>query len=92
MKTKLENGLEAMVTMLALNVRETDGRFTDGELLAIEALETVCKQCFKVSEARDDLDKNVLNNLLNLLVFIDLYKSNAISGLAFIISIESLLI
>ena len=57
MKTKLENGLEAMVVMLALSVKETDGKFTDGELLAIEALQVACKQCFKVSEARDDLDK-----------------------------------
>ena len=57
MKTKLENGLEAMVVMLALSIGDTDGRFTDGELMAIQALETVCKQCFEVSEARDELDK-----------------------------------
>ena len=56
MKTKLENGLEAMVVMLALSVKETDGKFTDGELLAIEALETVCKQCFGIADARNELD------------------------------------
>ena len=59
MKTKLENGLEAMVVMLALNVRETDGRFTDGELLAIQALETVCKQCFGIADAREELDNYI---------------------------------
>lgn len=56
MKTKLENSLEAMVVMLALNVG-TDGRFTDGELLAIQTLETVCKQCFEIADAREELDK-----------------------------------
>ena len=59
MKTKLENGLEALVVMLALNVKETDGRFTDGELMAIEALETVCKQCFGIAEAREELDNYI---------------------------------
>ena len=57
MKTKLENGLEALVVMLTLSVKETDGRFTDGELLAIEALQVACESCFRISEARDDLDK-----------------------------------
>ena len=56
MKTKLENGLEAMVVMLALSIGETDGRFTDGELMAIQALETVCKQCFEIADARNELD------------------------------------
>ena len=59
MKTKLENGLEALVVMLALNVKETDGRFTDGELLAIRALETVCEQCFGIAEAREELDRYI---------------------------------
>ena len=57
MKTKLENGLEALLVMLVLSVKETDGKFTDGELMAIEALQIACKQCFKVADARDDLDK-----------------------------------
>ena len=59
MKTKLENGLEALVVMLALNVKETDGRFTNGELMAIQALETVCKQCFGIADAREELDKYI---------------------------------
>ena len=59
MKTKLENGLEALVVMLALNVKETDGRFTDGELLAIQALETACKQCFGIADAREELDNYI---------------------------------
>ena len=59
MKTKLENGLEVMVAMLALNAGETDGRFTDGELLAIQALETVCKHCFRIAEAREELDRYI---------------------------------
>lgn len=57
MKTKLENGLEALLVMLALNVKETDGRFTDGELMAIDALQVACKQCFEIAEAREELDK-----------------------------------
>ena len=56
MKTKLENGLEALVVMLALNVKETDGRFTDGELEAIDALKDACEACFRISEARGELD------------------------------------
>ena len=56
MKTKLENGLEALVVMLALKVGDTDGKFTDGELRAIQVLQEVCDTCFKVAEARDDLD------------------------------------
>ena len=59
MKTKLENGLEALVVMLALRIGETDGRFTDGELLAIQTLETVCKQCFGIAEAREELDRYI---------------------------------
>ena len=59
MKTKLENGLEALVVMLALNVKETDGRFTYGELMAIQALETVCKQCFGIADAREELDNYI---------------------------------
>lgn len=59
MKTKLENGLEALVVMLALNVKETDGRFTNGELMAIQALEKVCKQCFGIADAREELDNYI---------------------------------
>ena len=57
MKTKLENGLEAMVAMLALNVKETDGCFFDSEILAIKALLEACETCFRISEARGELDK-----------------------------------
>ena len=59
MKTKLENSLEAMVAMLALNVRETDGCFFDSELMAIEALQVACKQCFEIAEAREELDRYI---------------------------------
>ena len=59
MKTKLENSLEALVVMLALNVRDTDGRFTDGELMAIQALENVCKQCFGIADAREELNNYI---------------------------------
>ena len=62
MKTKLENSLEALVVMLALNVRDTDGKFTNGELTAIQALQEVCDTCFKVAEARGVLD-NYINGL-----------------------------
>ena len=57
MKTKLENGLEAVIVMLALNVGDTDGKFTDGELRAIQTLQEVCDTCFKVAETRGVLDK-----------------------------------
>ena len=59
MKTKLENGLEALVVMLALNVKETDGRFTDGELLALLTLDFVCTQCFGIAVAREELDNYI---------------------------------
>lgn len=59
MKTKLENGLEALIVMLALKVGDTDGKFTDGELRAIQALQEVCDTCFKVAEAREELDRYI---------------------------------
>ena len=59
MKTKLENGLEALVVMLALNVGDADGKFTDGELRAIQALQEVCDTCLKVAGARGVLDNYI---------------------------------
>ena len=56
MKTKLENSLEAMVAMLALNVKETDGCFVDGEILAIKALLEACETCISIVEFRKVLD------------------------------------
>ena len=57
MKTKLENSLEAMVVMLALNVKETDGRFTDGELTALNAVLEACETCVSIVGFRSVLDK-----------------------------------
>lgn len=59
MKTKLENGLEALVVMLALNVKETDGRFTDGELSAINAVLEACETCVSIVGFRNVLDKYI---------------------------------
>ena len=59
MKTKLENSLEALVVMLALNVKETDGRFTDGEILAINAVLEVCETCISIVEFRNVLDNYI---------------------------------
>ena len=59
MKTKLENSLEAMVVILALNVKETDGRFTDGELTALNAVLEACETCVSIVGFRSVLDKYV---------------------------------
>ena len=59
MKTKLENGLEAMVAMLALNVKETDGRFTDGELTALNAVLEACETCVSIVGFRSVLDNHI---------------------------------
>ena len=59
MKTKLENSLEAMVVILALNVKETDGRFTDGELTALNAVLEACETCVSIVEFRSVLDNYI---------------------------------
>lgn len=59
MKTKLENSLEAMVVILALNVKETDGRFTDGELTALNAVLEACETCVSIVGFRSVLDNYI---------------------------------